>query len=495
MKYWRLILFLFLLIGCSRDIPDWFYDYPHDQGDIVSVSIRFQTGSAAENPLNSGITRLTMNAVLNTSSRNFTKDEIHQKLMNMAISESIISDAEVSGFVFRFHYDHFNQWLLLFKDRFKSPQFLQEEINTLCSEYKNNLEQRILFRSEDLCRDLLIRTLYKDHPYESLPAGSPASFSRFTSDDLKLWWKSCFSVNNLDIAVSGPLSEDEKMKLIELINGFNPYVYPNHAEIPEPDSSEGVSYVLVENESGVSALSLGWHIPYNRSDPEFYPLWIFASWLGEHRTFYGHFMKELRVKRGFNYGDYAYAEHFVQNNYSVFPQPGHPRKYQYFSVWVRPLNNKNLPFALRLVLHDLDNLKKTGMDSLAFEESRTFLKSYINLYAGSQTDYLGFNQDARFYGLQGFPESTLNMLDSMNFQTANEIIKNSIDMENLTVVVVGGEMDSLIRILRSGVKTEPVYRSPVSRDVRDRDRIISVYPFPEGMMETFTPSDFIKDNK
>ncbi len=493
MKKSALIIVLLIFAGCSRDFPVWFHVYPHDRGDIVSVSIRFQTGSAMENPLNNGITRLTMNAVLKTSSKNCSKDEIHRDLMNMAISEAVIVDAEVSGFVFRLHHDHFNSWLSLLGDRMKNPRFLQDEIDVLSSEYKNDLEQQILFRSEDFSRDLLVQTLYNDHPYALLPAGNPATFSRLTSNDLNQWWKSNFSVNNLEIAVSGPLTEDEKIKLTELFAGFNSNVYPDSVKTPEPKKSENVQYVLVENESGVSALSVGWHIPYNRSDPEFYPLWIFASWLGEHRTFYGHFMKELRVKRGFNYGDYAYAEHVVHNSYSVFPQPGHPRSYQYFSVWIRPLENRNLPFALRLVLHDLDNLKNAGMDSVAFENTRTFLKSYINLYAGSQADFMGFNQDAHFYSLCDFPESTSKLLDSLDYKTANEIIKNSIGTENLAIVIVGGDRDSLIGILRSGIKTEPVYRTSVSRDVRERDKKISVYPFPEGKFETFKPSDFIKD--
>lgn len=493
MKKSTLIILFIMLAGCSREIPAWFHEYPHDQGEIVSVSIRFQTGSGMEDPANNGITRLTLNTVLKTSSQHFSKDEIHRQLINMAISETVIPDAEVTGFVFRFHHDHFESWLSLFGDRLKHPLFLQDEIDVLAGEYKNDLEQRILFRSEDLSRDLLAQILFQDHPYALLPAGHPAIFSQLESEDLKQWWKSWFSVNNLDIAVSGPLSIEEKTMLIDLIDSFNPYVYPDDIQMSEPDPSAGIQYVLIDNKSNVSALSLGWHIPYNRSDPEFYPLWIFSSWLGEHRTFFGHFMKELRVKRGFNYGDYAYAEHFVQNSYSVFPQPGHPRQYQYFSVWLRPLTNKNLPFALRLVLHDLDNLKKTGLDSVSFEDTRTFLKSYINLYAGSQADYMGFNQDAHFYGLQKFPESTIKMLDSLDYETANEIIKNSIDLENLAIVIVGGETDSLIKILHSGVRTDPVYRSSVPRDIRDRDKIISVYPFPEGSVETFRPSDFIKD--
>ena len=45
-----------------------------------------------------------------------------------------------------------------------------------------------------------------------------------------------------------------------------------------------------------------------RRDDEFYALAVANSYLGEHRTFNGKLMQDLRGKRGLNYGDYSYDE-------------------------------------------------------------------------------------------------------------------------------------------------------------------------------------------
>src|SRR5205814_9539815 len=49
-----------------------------------------------------------------------------------------------------------------------------------------------------------------------------------------------------------------------------------------------------------------------RSDDDYYALAVANSYLGEHRTFNGKLMQDLRGKRGLNYGDYSYIEDYVQ---------------------------------------------------------------------------------------------------------------------------------------------------------------------------------------
>ena len=49
-----------------------------------------------------------------------------------------------------------------------------------------------------------------------------------------------------------------------------------------------------------------------RRDDDFYALAVANSYLGEHRTFNGKLMQDLRGKRGLNYGDYSYIEDFIQ---------------------------------------------------------------------------------------------------------------------------------------------------------------------------------------
>lgn len=493
MKKAGIILLIFtLFVACSQEIPSWYSHYPVEQGDIISVSLRFETGTSFETKETNGLTRLTLQSVLKNSTRETPWEDIQQRLNDMAVSEKIITDTEVSSFVFRFHKDHFEDWFSLLRERFESPRFSEEETAVLRREMRESLENRILYRSEDLSRDILVRRLYRDHPYEHLPAGHPYSLGNLIWEDVAEYWNSRFSVHNLNLAVSGPLTREQEKALITFFSDFHSGVRPDRPSVNPPVEPDTLQYIFIDNGSDVSALSLGWHIPYSPSDPAFYPLWIFASWLGEHRTFYGHLMQELRVKRGFNYGDYAYAGHFVQNTHSVFPQPGHPRNYHYFSVWVRPLANQNIPFALRLILYDLASIQETGIDSVSYENTKQFLKSYTKMYARNRGDFLGFEQDHAYYGLSSYPMAWETMLDSIPWHNANEIIRENINTDKMVVVVVGGETDSLKQIIQSGSKTPPVYRTSPDKNVRERDNNIMAYPFPPGHVEQYGTLDFLQ---
>ena len=94
---------------------------------------------------------------------------------------------------------------------------------------------------------------------------------------------------------------------------------------------------IVEKPADATAISLGFPLDVTRRDDDFYALAVANSYLGEHRTFNGKLMQDLRGKRGLNYGDYSYIEDFIQEGMSTFPVPNNPRRQQDFSIWLRPV--------------------------------------------------------------------------------------------------------------------------------------------------------------
>ena len=135
-----------------------------------------------------------------------------------------------------------------------------------------------------------------------------------------------------------------------------------------------------------------------RRDDEFYALALANSYLGEHRTFNGKLMQDLRGKRGLNYGDYSYIEDFIQEGGSTFPVPNNPRRQQDFSIWIRPVPTDKAVFALREALWELDRLLKDGMSREDFETTRSFLLNYSKLWVQPSSRRLGYAIDGEFYG-------------------------------------------------------------------------------------------------
>ena len=132
-----------------------------------------------------------------------------------------------------------------------------------------------------------------------------------------------------------------------------------------------------------------------RKDPDFYPLTVARSYLGEHRTFNGVLMNQLREVRGLNYGDYAYIENFIQDGWTTFPLPNIARRQQHFEIWLRPVPPHNGLFALRAALYETDKLIRDGIPQAGFEATKTFLMNYSNLWAQDVSRRLGYAIDAR----------------------------------------------------------------------------------------------------
>ncbi len=108
-------------------------------------------------------------------------------------------------------------------------------------------------------------------------------------------------------------------------------------------------------------------------------------------------MNEMRGKRGLNYGDYAYAEHFEQEGWSRFPAPHTARRQQYFSFWIRPVPREKAHFALRFAVKAFREQTQRGMTQADLDRIRTFVDGYFALYLQTESRALGFAVDDRFY--------------------------------------------------------------------------------------------------
>src|SRR5262249_8172368 len=147
-----------------------------------------------------------------------------------------------------------------------------------------------------------------------------------------------------------------------------------------PRQPQGLEITIVEKPADATAISIGFPLDLTRRDDEFYALAVANSYLGEHRTFNGKLMQDLRGKRGLNYGDYSYIEDFIQEGGSTSPVPNMPGRQQAFSLWIRPVPPDKSAFALRAALWELDRLVRQGMSAQEFEATRAFLLNYSKLW-------------------------------------------------------------------------------------------------------------------
>jgi zinc protease len=246
-----------------------------------------------------------------------------------------------------------------------------------------------------------------------------------------------------------------------------------------------------------SAIFTGAPLGITRSDDEFAALMVANSWMGEHRKTYSRLFQKIRETRSMNYGDYSYIEWYDNGGSYQLPPAGVPRQSNYFSIWIRPvqiakqlkMQYKELAdieighahFALRMAIREFDLILKNGMADDAFEETRTFLRSYIKLYAQSPGAQLGWLMDSRFYGRTNYLKELDKLLAKLKLEDVNEAIKKHWQTENINITIITdvSEAEPLAKSLRENIESPMSYsnlvKSGLPEDVLAEDNEVAKY--------------------
>ena len=248
--------------------------------------------------------------------------------------------------------------------------------------------------------------------------------------------------------------------------------------LPEPVPPKGLEVTLVEKPSAdATAISLGFPLDITRADDDFYALAVANSYLGEHRTFNGKLMQDLRGKRGLNYGDYSYIEDFIQDGFGTFPVPNNPRRQQAFSIWIRPVPHDKAPFALRAALWELDRLVEDGMTSDEFEATREFLLNYSKLWVQTLDRRLGYDMEGDFYGRKSLVDELAERLPKLTVEQVNAAVRKHLKSDGLRVAIVTNDAKALADLLKSNQPTPLVYDTEGTPDeVLAEDKEIEKFP-------------------
>jgi zinc protease len=245
----------------------------------------------------------------------------------------------------------------------------------------------------------------------------------------------------------------------------------------------GREIVLVAKDAASTGIHFGYPLPITRADADYYPLMVANSYLGEHRTFNGRLQNELRGKRGLNYGNYSYAEHYAAPPFTTNPTPNVPRRQQYFSVWIRPVQPQNAHFALRAALHEVQQLADHGMSKEDFELTRDYLVSYSKLWAQTLSRRLGFLLDSKFYGTPYYIDEIGKRLATMTVDDVNRAAKKYLQTEKWEGVLVAGDAEALKAKLEADAPSPITYANAVPPDVTAADPTIAKLPVKPTKVE------------
>jgi zinc protease len=446
---------------------------------VVELRVMFEAGSADDPTGQEGLTYVTVASMLEGAAADVSYPERARRLFPMAADISGHVERQQVVFTARVHRDHLEAFYPLFRDVLLHPSFLEQDFERVRARTLSSLTQDLRGADDEgLGKEVLQRMLFEGHPFGHPEIGTEGGLTRLTAADLASHWQRVLCVKRMRVALSGPVDAAFREQLAKDFGTVTGPLCGDPASLPAPLPQTTRRVWLVDKPEAASvAMSLGLAIDVTRRHPDYAALTLAAAYLGQHRTFAGRLMQKMRADRGLNYGDYAYAEHFVQDGFTRFPLPNVGRHQQYFSIWIRPVQPEQAHFALRMAVREFTQFVQDGLSGADFERIQRFVDRYYALFAQTEQQRLGNTLDDAFYGNEGpYLDVLRAQIRALTREQVNDAVRRHLDPEKLQIALVGPEAQKFAERLAAGAPSPIVYTSEKPQHVLDEDKLIMDYP-------------------
>jgi zinc protease len=451
---------------------------PSGNNPLVAIRLYFEVGSVLDPKGKEGLAALTAAMLAQGGSRARSYAEVLDVLYPLAAGLQHYGDKESVVFFGTVHRDNLERYAELLADQITQPRMAEEDFQRNRQDALDSITKSLRGNDDEaLGKAALASVLYRDHPYGHPTQGTEAGLASITLDDVKDFYRQEFTRARLVVGLAGGYPRDFPRRFLERLAELPPGGRPL-PPLPRPPARIGAEVVLVEKDAAATAISLGHPLQITRAHPDYYPLLVAGSYLGEHRTFNGVLMQRMRGLRGLNYGDYAYVESFIQDGWSTFPLPNVPRRQQHFEIWIRPVQPANALFALRQAIHETERLIREGIPRQAFEETRRFLLNYSRLWTQDASRRLGYAIDGLVYGKELIAELA-RRLPRMTKADVDRAVRKHLQLRHWAAALVTPRAGEVRDLLLQGVPTPVVYDTAgTSPEILQEDEVIEKVPLP-----------------
>ncbi|AEI65546.1 M16 family metallopeptidase [Corallococcus macrosporus] len=444
---------------------------------IVSFRLVFHTGSVDDPKGKEGLTALTARLMAEGGTQKLSASQLLEALYPMAAELDVFVDKEFTAFSGRVHKDFLTRFQDIFTDVLLAPRLDAAELERLRANAISDVENGLRSANDEaLGKVALDALIYEGHPYAHFTGGTVQGLKAITLDDVKAHAQRVFTQDRLVIGLAGAVDDALAQALGSRLSAL-PATGAPRVELPAVPTTAGRT-VIIQKPTLSTAVSMGYVSTIRRGDPDFFPVAFAMSNLGEHRQSIGVLFTELREKRGLNYGDYAYAEHFIESPGTTYNRTNIARTQQDLSLWIRPVVPANGVFATRGAVFFLDQMVKEGIPQERFELMRGFLQGYTRLWEQTDQRRLGYAIDGLFYGTPDFLEQYRQAMSKMTPRSVQEALRRRVQPEALNFAFVTEDAQGLAKTLRAGEPKPITYASPKPEELLTQDRSISSSKLP-----------------
>jgi zinc protease len=461
---------------------------------LLEIKVLVKAGSAADPQGLEGLAQLSARALIEGSfgdpKNPVTKDklaEITQPWGSGAYPQARVAK-ETTTFSMTVPREVLDAYLeQVLEPLFTQPLFAAAEVERLSAETLEQLRSTRLEQIELVGLVALDTVIHADTSYAHPDLGTEKGLPQVTREAVERFYATYYTPDNIVLGVGSadPALVDKVRAALANTGEVDAPAFMRRAAEP-PAPVKGREVVILALPNAISAgLHAGFPLPLTRADKDYWPLYLANIWFGTHRDDFSHLYEVIREQRGYNYGDYSYIEHHAVRPFTLFPPTNTPRRYQYFSIWIRPVASEYAHHILKALTWELEHFVRTGLS----EEQCRLTKNkarvlYLSL-AENTNRLLGYRLDDAFYGLEpGYLDNYLKNVEAVRCEQINAAIKKYLQADNLKYVIVTDDevAPKLAEEIAAGASAWGKGPADYQIDVKEEGGQ-TVYEVPEGKLE------------
>lgn len=432
---------------------------------LISIRIMVKAGSALDPAGKEGLANLTAEALVDggfgPDGAVVTKEELARRTQawGQGAQPSISVNREVSVLSMTVPRDALETYATeILRPLLLTPRFDASELDRLRNEAMTSLTGQLRYEQiEMLGLETLDNFIFEGTGYGHAVTGSVQGLAAVTPADVRGYFARYYREDNMVVGLSTTDTEVRRIVLDAIAGVGKVEGQKNTPKGPGYSAASPVkgrqAVVVRMPDSGSTGVHFGFPLDLDRTDEDFWPLWVANVHFGTHRDSNGVLYTLIRQERGYNYGDYSYIEHFAYRPYLLFPPFNTPRHEQYFSVWIRPVATENAHHLLKAAVYELTQMIDHGLsdDEVALSRNKARVL-YLN-YAESASRLLAARMDDAWYGMdQGYLDHYLERIEAVTTADVNRVIRKYLSPDDLKIVIVAeaDKADDLAASLRAG---------------------------------------------
>ena len=202
---------------------------------------------------------------------------------------------------------------------------------------------------------------------------------------------------------------------------------------------------------------------------------IANSYLGEHRTFNGRLMNNMRGLRGLNYGDYSYIENFIQDGGGAVPRSKYSAPATVFQHLDSTRAARERPFRAPPGASGAAHDRRRGDLAGGLRDHSRLL---AQLHEAPRPDHeppSWLRHGSRFYGTDFFIDEIQDTLARLTTDDVNAAITRHLQYDNLAIAIVTSDAEEFRAKLLSNDPSPITYNTEVSDEILEEDQDISSF--------------------